>query len=141
VEPDSSLARSRPDDASQAEGRSAGPEADAPARDAVPARDAGPAGDADLGRDAVPAKDTEPGREAGKGRPGTGDPRVDKALHGLDELAELPVGEHPQVFERIHGQLVEVLGELRTGADMGDRARNGDEARNGDKGGHGRQAG
>ena len=141
MEPDSSLARSRPDDASQAEGRSAGPEADAPARDAVPARDAGPAGDADLGRDAVPAKDTEPGREAGKGRPGTGDPRVDKALHGLDELAELPVGEHPQVFERIHGQLVEVLGELRTGADMGDRARNGDEARNGDKGGHGRQAG
>jgi hypothetical protein len=47
---------------------------------------------------------------------GTGDPRVDAAIAGLGELGELPVSEHPPVFERIHGQLVEVLGELHVGA-------------------------
>jgi len=30
----------------------------------------------------------------------------------LDELTELPVTEHPALFERVHGQLGEVLGEL-----------------------------
>lgn len=53
------------------------------------------------------------------GRPPTGDPRVDQALRRLDGLADLPVSEHPPVFERIHGQLVEVLGELRSGPDKG----------------------
>lgn len=47
----------------------------------------------------------------------TGEPRVDETLHRLDELAELPVTEHPAVFERVHSQLVEVLGELRSGSD------------------------
>jgi len=50
----------------------------------------------------------------------TGEPRVDDALRRLDELADLPVVEHPPVFEAIHGQLVEVLGELRIGADPTD---------------------
>ena len=64
--------------------------------------------------------DTGPGRRpgrapAGRERPGTGEPRVDAALRRLDELSDLPVSEHPQVYERIHGQLVEVLGELHSG--------------------------
>ena len=48
---------------------------------------------------------------------GTGDARVDDALRELDDLAGLEVSEHPAVFERVHGQLVEVLSELRTGPD------------------------
>jgi len=48
--------------------------------------------------------------------PATGEPRVDEALRRLDELAGLPVSEHPGVFEQVHGQLVDVLGELRPAA-------------------------
>jgi hypothetical protein len=46
----------------------------------------------------------------------TGEPRVDAAIAPLAILDELPVSEHPPVFERIHGQLVEVLGELHSGS-------------------------
>lgn len=56
-------------------------------------------------------------------RAASGDPRVDHALTGLDGLADLPVSEHPAVFERIHGQLVEVLGELRSGPGPGGYGR------------------
>lgn len=49
----------------------------------------------------------------------TGEPRVDETLRRLDELGELPVTGHPGVFERVHSQLVEVLGELRPGTDAG----------------------
>jgi hypothetical protein len=49
-------------------------------------------------------------------RPETGEPRVDAALSLLDDLTELPVTEHPAVFERVHAQLGEVLGELRSGS-------------------------
>lgn len=42
----------------------------------------------------------------------TGEPRVDQALQMLDELAELPVSEHPAVFEQVHARLRDVLGEL-----------------------------
>lgn len=45
----------------------------------------------------------------------TGDPRVDAALGRLSELDELPVAEHPGVYERVHEQLVDVLGELHQG--------------------------
>ena len=44
--------------------------------------------------------------------PPTGDPRVDAALRLLDRLPELPVGEHAPVFERVHAELTEVLGDL-----------------------------
>lgn len=47
----------------------------------------------------------------------TGEPRVDETLRRLEELDELPVTEHPATFERVHSQLVEVLGELRSGSD------------------------
>jgi hypothetical protein len=43
---------------------------------------------------------------------GTGEPRVDAALQRLDGLADLAVHEHPAVFERVHAELSEVLGEL-----------------------------
>jgi hypothetical protein len=48
----------------------------------------------------------------------TGELRVDEALRALDALAELPTAEHPAVFERVHVQLAEVLGELGAGADQ-----------------------
>jgi hypothetical protein len=46
--------------------------------------------------------------------PATGERRVDAALSRLAELDELPVSEHPRVYERIHEQLVEVLGDLHS---------------------------
>jgi hypothetical protein len=58
-------------------------------------------------------------------RPETGEPRVDAALSLLDELTELPVTEHPAVFERVHAQLGEVLGELRSGSLAGPAGRDG----------------
>ncbi len=45
-------------------------------------------------------------------QPSTGDARVDEALSRLDELAGLPVAEHPAVFEQVHRRLAEALGEL-----------------------------
>jgi hypothetical protein len=52
-------------------------------------------------------------------RPDTGELRVDAALSLLDELTELPVTEHPAMFEQVHAQLSEVLDEL--GARMAPR--------------------
>lgn len=71
-----------------------------------------------------PAGQEEPGR-AEEDRPedeqveATGEPRVDEALRRLGELGDLPVSEHPPVFERVHASLVDVLGELRSGDDAG----------------------
>ena len=53
---------------------------------------------------------------AAPGHPATGESRVDAALAGLGQLAGLPVAEHPAVFEQVHRQLREVLGELDSGA-------------------------
>jgi hypothetical protein len=52
---------------------------------------------------------------------GTGDTRVDAAVEALGDLDAVPVSEHPAIFERIHGQLVEVLGELHPGPDPSGR--------------------
>lgn len=65
----------------------------------------GPAGD-DL------AADDETVAAAAARQPGTGDSRVDAALRLLDRLPELPVSEHAPVFERVHAELTEVLGDL-----------------------------
>jgi|HubBroStandDraft_1064217.scaffolds.fasta_scaffold190214_2 hypothetical protein len=61
-----------------------------------------------------------PGAGPGTGQPATGDlstgePRVDAALKLLDRLPGLPVSEHPELFEQVHAQLTEVLGELDSG--------------------------
>jgi hypothetical protein len=53
--------------------------------------------------------------QSGKMGQATGAPRVDAALGRLGELDELPVSEHPAVYERVHEQLVDVLGELHQG--------------------------
>lgn len=57
---------------------------------------------------ARPQHETREGAPA----PVTGVPAVDKAIANLDELADLPVGEHPAVFERVHRELAEALGDL-----------------------------
>ena len=53
--------------------------------------------------------------QSGRTGQATGEPRVDAALGRLGELDELPVSEHPGVYERVHEQLVDVLGELHQG--------------------------
>src|SRR5580692_1886968 len=50
---------------------------------------------------------------------GTGEPRVDAALRLLDRLPGLPVSDHPELFEQVHAQLSEVLGELDSGTAAG----------------------
>jgi hypothetical protein len=47
--------------------------------------------------------------------PPTGEPRVDAALKLLDRLPGLAVSEHPDLFEQVHAQLSDVLGELDSG--------------------------
>lgn len=42
----------------------------------------------------------------------TGEPRVDAALKLLRQLPGLPLAEHAAVFERVHSELSNVLGEL-----------------------------
>jgi hypothetical protein len=46
------------------------------------------------------------------GGPSTGDTGVDEAVARLDDLAGLPVAEHPAVFEYVHQRLTETLGDL-----------------------------
>jgi hypothetical protein len=69
---------------------------------------------AEDGRDEPGSADDVSGR-ARKDSPSTGEPRVDEALTLLDDLAELPVHDHAAVFEQVHSQLSEVLGELDPG--------------------------
>jgi hypothetical protein len=54
----------------------------------------------------------EPASGETRAVPATGQPRVDAALRLLDRLPGLPVSEHPELFEQVHAQLTEVLGEL-----------------------------
>lgn len=56
-------------------------------------------------------------RPPAAGGPGTtGDPQVDAALDKLGDLADLPLNQHPAVFEQIHGALTGALGTLDSGA-------------------------
>ncbi len=52
---------------------------------------------------------------SGEPVPSTGEARVDAALTLLSRLPELPVSEHAELFERVHAQLSDVLGELDSG--------------------------
>lgn len=47
----------------------------------------------------------------------TGDPDVDAALGRLRDLDELPVDEHGDVYEDVHGRLGAVLDGSADGAD------------------------
>jgi hypothetical protein len=66
--------------------------------------------------DNLPAEGSDPADSADQqvAVSSTREPRVDAALSRLDELADLTVHEHPAVFERVHAELSEVLGELDT---------------------------
>ena len=44
---------------------------------------------------------------------------MDAALDKLADLAELPLNEHPAVFEQIHGALAGALGTLDSGSGSG----------------------
>jgi hypothetical protein len=46
---------------------------------------------------------------------GSGDARVDQAMSSLGDLADVPLEQHPAIFERIHDRLRAVLGELNPG--------------------------
>ena len=67
----------------------------------------------------VPGVGERASAASGPGRsepvPATGELRVDAALRLLDRLPGLPVSEHPELFEQVHAQLSEVLGELDSG--------------------------
>jgi len=69
--------------------------------------------------------------------PQTADPRVDEALARLDELAELPIADHPAVFEHVHQRLAEVLGDLG-GGDLASGDTGTGSTGTGDSGSHGR---
>jgi len=57
-----------------------------------------------------------PARPEQEARPATGEPRVDAALKLLDRLPGMAVGDHPDLFEQVHAQLTDVLGELDSGS-------------------------
>ncbi len=46
----------------------------------------------------------------------TGHPAVDAVLASLERLEELPVGEHPPIFEEAHEALRSALAQARDGA-------------------------
>jgi hypothetical protein len=68
-------------------------------------------------RDAAAASPDDPitGADRDGPAPATGEPRVDAALRLLERLPGLPVSEHSQLFEQVHAQLSDVLGELDSG--------------------------
>jgi hypothetical protein len=57
--------------------------------------------------------------------PETGEARVDAAMRLLDDLTEMPVTEHPAVFEQVHTRLTGVLDELGSGPLAGPAGRGG----------------
>ena len=93
----------------------------APAAEGLAGSDEPVSIDGTAGRDgpAVPRRPVVP-----RARPSTGDPRVDDAVARLDDLAELPIGEHLAVFEYVHERLTEALGDL----DVHAAARAGDHS-------------
>jgi hypothetical protein len=74
-----------------------------------------PTGSTELADDLAPA----PAEASDLAAPTTGEPRVDAALRLLERLPGLPVAEHSQLFEQVHAQLSEVLGELDSGPGPG----------------------
>jgi len=110
-----------------------------PRSELEPEPDPGSEPEPEPGTEPEPEPEPEPGSEpeprpvAAAGREAmppakAGEPRVDAAIAPLGDLDELPVSEHPPVFERIHGQLVEVLGELHSGAGLAGPAESGEPA-------------
>jgi hypothetical protein len=89
-----------------------------------PAWPEGSAAEDQQDRSAVAAEDADgdTGPQSAASQPpvrATGEPRVDAALRLLDRLPGLPVSDHPELFEQVHAQLSEVLGELDSGSASG----------------------
>ena len=93
----------------------------AAASETAPASELTAASEPDGASETAPASETAARSDAEESdasqetRQATGEPRVDAALGRLGELDELQVSEHPRVYERVHEQLVDVLGELHQG--------------------------
>ena len=96
--------------------RAAGPADDTGSAGAVAgaADDTGGTG-AGQGSASPGAAPAAPEAPAAPGSPATGEPRVDAALKLLDRLPGMPVSDHPELFQQIHAQLSEVLGDLDSG--------------------------
>jgi hypothetical protein len=94
-------------------------EADAPVPDAMGESRVAASAGAGADSEYQVAAGERTGEASGPGRPepvsATGELRVDAALRLLDRLPGLPVSEHPELFEQVHAQLSEVLGELDSG--------------------------
>ena len=58
-----------------------------------------------------PGADASGSPEPAGPRPATGDSRADEAVSQLEDLAGLPVAEHPAIFERVHQRLTDALGD------------------------------
>jgi hypothetical protein len=97
------------DGASRASERALAAAADPTVSDVGDHESSGPAGS----RGGPPSA---PGAPGAPDLPVTGEPRVDAALKLLERLPGLPVSDHPELFEQVHAQLSEVLGELDSGA-------------------------
>jgi hypothetical protein len=55
---------------------------------------------------------TEPVELPDRGDEAAGDPRVDEALRALELLSDLPVDQHPAVYEAVQDKLQDVLADL-----------------------------
>jgi len=87
----------------------------APASEQAPASETASASETAPASETAARSDAEESDASQETRQATGEPRVDAALGRLGELDELQVSEHPRVYERVHEQLVDVLGELHQG--------------------------
>ena len=83
--------------------------------DGAAIRPAAPAGPAEAAASGSAAADGAAQVPASRPAAATGEPRVDAALRLLERLPGLPVSDHPELFEQVHAQLSEVLGELDSG--------------------------
>jgi hypothetical protein len=49
----------------------------------------------------------------------TGNPGVDAALASLEGLGELPVVDHPDIYEQVHQELTQAMSEFAEDVDAG----------------------
>jgi len=68
--------------------------------------------------EATPVEETslEEGPVEAEAAEATGHPAVDAVLSSLERLDDLPVGEHPPIFEEAHEALRSALAQARDGA-------------------------
>jgi hypothetical protein len=102
-----------PEDAEHAAAADPAAPESAPGVDDGASRAGGP--EPDPARVAAPDAEIEPER-APEPVAATREPRVDAALKLLDRLPNLPVSGHAELYEQVHGQLSDVLGELDSGS-------------------------